>query len=444
MTTRPCAQPDGDAAARRLLGELAASVDAAAAGRVLVFGAPPPRGRDLDLLVRPAQRDAIAARLGANGLRRRGDTWVAFKSCTAAAVELIPADAWRLPPSELDRLFSEAQPIQGYVNLAAPAPHHALLIAARRAARAGRYDEKLRARVTELTERTPTAWEHAAEQAPAWKAVGALASVRQLQARARPGTGARLRWLATHRRPPAISRRRAARVLRRRLRGRVIVALSGLDGAGKSLQAATLCAALSQLDCNAAVVWPPAANLMFQANPGVKRRLFGLLRVLGRDASDATAARPRSPSIEPGDAPLPRQFALVTHALAFVVALAQALSFRRGLDRAARRADVVIYDRYVLDSIVYLRHRWGAGRALALQSALIRLLSRHAECAFLLDVPPDVAFARKQDFSIENLRERAALYHELHARLGVERLDGLRSPEELCAEIARSVWERVG
>jgi len=105
---------------------------------------------------------------------------------------------------------------------------------------------------------------------------------------------------------------------------------------------------------------------------------------------------------------------------------------------------VVIYDRYALDSIVYLRHRWGHGRAFRLESALIRRLARRPDCAFFLDLPPEVAYARKQDFPIDNLRERAALYHELHQRLGVERLDGERPREELCADIARTVWERLG
>ena len=105
---------------------------------------------------------------------------------------------------------------------------------------------------------------------------------------------------------------------------------------------------------------------------------------------------------------------------------------------------MVIYDRYALDSIVYLRQRWGHGRTFPLQSALIRWLTRRPDRAFLLEVPPEVAYARKQDFPLDNLRERAGLYQQLYGQLGYLRLDGERSPEDLCAEIAVSVWECLG
>ena len=104
---------------------------------------------------------------------------------------------------------------------------------------------------------------------------------------------------------------------------------------------------------------------------------------------------------------------------------------------------MIIFDRYVLDSVVYLRHRWGHGRAFPLQSALVRLLTRRPDRAFFLDVAPEVAYARKRDFPLQNLRERAALYSALHARLGWVRLDGERAPEDLCGEIAAAVWQRV-
>jgi len=191
------------------------------------------------------------------------------------------------------------------------------------------------------------------------------------------------------------------------------------------------------------VVWPPASNVIFQGNPALKRRLLAVLKMLGRTPGPERPPVPVAPTDEPSDDPLPRQSAPVAHALAFVVALAQASAFRRGRAGAARRADVVIYDRYALDSIVYLRHRWGHGRAFRLQSALIRGLSRRPESAFFLDVAPEVAYARKQDFPVENLRERAAIYRELCPRLGIQRLDGERPREDLCAEIAAAVWERL-
>jgi thymidylate kinase len=103
-----------------------------------------------------------------------------------------------------------------------------------------------------------------------------------------------------------------------------------------------------------------------------------------------------------------------------------------------------VCDRYTLDSAVHLQHRYGAAGAFALQVGLIRMLSPRPRLAYLLDVAPEAALARKPDqFDIDELRTQAALYRAWHGRLGVRRLDGEAPPEEVCAQIARQVWEVV-
>lgn len=423
--------------------ELARAIDAQVGDRVLVFGSLPPQGRDLDLLARPDEQGQVAAVLRSQGALNRGVQWVVFRDCAAASVDLVPAADWRLPRAEADALFEQAQAVPGFRNLVAPAPAHALLIAARRVALQGRCPPKLRLRLGAILDRDPSVWERAALRAPAWKASGALAALNALHESGRqPGGAARLRALVMRaQNPGSAPGRAAARTVRRLARRPAIVALSGLDGAGKSLQARQLRSTLEQLGFRAVVVWPPAANVLFQANPAVKRRLFALLRALGRPEAEPL---PRQTGGTEALEPLPPQSAPVAHALALVVALAQVWAFRRGAARAGRGADVLIYDRYALDSIVYLRQRWGNGRELRAQSRLIRLLARAPRRSFLLDVPPAVAYARKQDFPLENLRERVVLYRRLYERLGWARMDGERPPGELCAQIARSVWESLG
>jgi len=435
--------------AEHLSADAARIVDAAASDRVLVFGSPPPEGRDLDLLVREPEERSVAPRLAAEGFERRGAQWARFRDCTAVGVDLVAAAEWRLPADELAALFGEAVPLEGYENLVAAAPHHALLVAARRISRSGAYGERLRGRVDEIATRTPSAWEEARRRAPAWNAEEALDRLRELHdTRAVPGAAARLRAIAERASSSPARGRGARRALRRLARRPAIVALSGLDGAGKSFQATRLADELEQLGLRAAVVWPSASNVMYQANPALKRVLRGVLAALGRSPDAASGSARATVSGDgdggPAEEEIPRQVAPVAHALATVVAVVQAWSFRRGARRAARGADVVIYDRYTLDSVVYLRHRWGQGRGLALQSRLIRWLSRTPDLAFLLVVAPVVAYARKRDFPLDNLRERAQLYRELHATLGVTRLDGERPRGELCAEIARAAWLRVG
>ena len=102
---------------------------------------------------------------------------------------------------------------------------------------------------------------------------------------------------------------------------------------------------------------------------------------------------------------------------------------------------MVIFDRYVLDSVVRMRVFYGAERPLLLQEALIRLLSPRPACAFFLDIPAETSLARKDDlWTLDELAAQARLYREEHARFGARRLDGECDQEELCARIAEEVW----
>src|SRR4051812_18653129 len=128
--------------------EAARLADEAAAGRVVISGSLPPDARDLDLVVRVDDEQRIAEALRGAGFHQHGGEWVRFRACTAEAVDLIPAADWELPVEEMDRLFAEAVPVDGYEHLARPAPAHLLLMLSRRLVGGdGRLDGKRRARV---------------------------------------------------------------------------------------------------------------------------------------------------------------------------------------------------------------------------------------------------------------------------------------------------------
>ena len=117
-------------------------VDRAANGRVLVFGSLPPEGRDLDLLVRPAEESAIAAALNEAGFLNRDVQWVRFRGCEVDAVDLSPAASWALSNEEIAALFAEARPLDGTTHLAEPSAHHTLLILARKVSSGSELTEK--------------------------------------------------------------------------------------------------------------------------------------------------------------------------------------------------------------------------------------------------------------------------------------------------------------
>jgi hypothetical protein len=135
---------------------VATLVDRAATGRVVIVGSLPPEARDLDLLVLPDDEAAIANALRGEGFVAEGESWARFAACTATEVELLPAHGWGLPAAELESLFAESVPLRGFEHLAAPAPHHRVLIGATRLlGRSGHLAPRHRKRVLATTAEHP-------------------------------------------------------------------------------------------------------------------------------------------------------------------------------------------------------------------------------------------------------------------------------------------------
>jgi thymidylate kinase len=431
-------------------------VDSAVAGRVLVYGSLPPDGRDLDLLVREREERLIIARLADAGFASKSGEWVRFTGCSAEIVELTGAASWHLPSDELDLLFAEGQEIEGLHNLVRPSAHHALLILARRlTGGAGVLDQKLRARVERALLEDPEAWARARERADRWRAASSLKALHDAWR-----TGARvprMRRAAARRErvragagPHHAARRllgAVARQLPRPHRGAVI-AFSGLDGAGKSSQAAALRDTLDRLGYDAIVVrtritwddwlWTVARPI---------KRLVGLpLRGWSRARSALGASEP--PAHErhddaPAHDPVTRvreASSILTDLWTLTIVVANASSQWRLMHRQLLRGGIVICDRYTLDSIVALRYSYGSERPLrAARMALSRLYPTPVR-AYLIDVLPETALARKGEWGIAWLTRHRELYLEECERLGVRVLDGEQPDAETCAQVACELW----
>ena len=105
------------------------------------------------------------------------------------------------------------------------------------------------------------------------------------------------------------------------------------------------------------------------------------------------------------------------------------------------RGDVVIFDRYALDSVAQLRYFYGAHHRFSFQRWLVRTVTPTPLRAYFLDVAPETALARKpEQYDLQQLAAQAALLREEYAGLSVRRLDGERPVEESCGQIARDVW----
>lgn len=392
----------------------------------LVVGSLPPTGRDLDLFTGADQAMALTGGLRAAGFVCRDELWVRFRDCGADVVDVIPIGTWGLGEPANAEMCAEGLPIEGFRQLVRPAPHHALLVAAGQMARAGRLNRGPRRRVDAAIAEDPDALTRARPVAARWALEDELAALeRHLRANGAP-----------------VAERRVARLLRGRTRigGGALVTFSGLDGSGKSTQAAALAASLEALGRPVEVAWTNLGAARLLAMVAAPAR--SLLQVMGRAPAAPRPAHDQGASAPTGDpaTALRRRSRALGAAWSTVVAATNAVGQVRATWPHLARGRVVVCDRWTLDSLVHLRYAYGEGRRHALARIILRSVAPRPRRAYLLVVPPDVACQRKPEYTLEQARVRAALYDEEAAKLGAIRLDGALAQDELCARIADDVW----
>jgi thymidylate kinase len=436
-----------------------ATIDSALGERVIVTGSLPADGSDLDLLVTGEQAQRIPQVLAGYGFRLRGRTvppvrsaaqqWVRFEGCSALAVDLNPMRRWALPPEEEHALVAEAIPISGFRNLARPSPHHTLLILARRLA-TGTVPRHRLAKLERAIKEDPLAWQRAQNRARAWRVQAALTALQRFHQEGQlPSRWQRARALLEVATAPGLSgvaSRARAKAIAALPRSPRVIGFSGLDGSGKSSQVKALTALLAQLNVAVVTEWKPLGH-----NSSIRaiRRAIKLViaRFNGWDARQLDRSKKPGQSLLAGANPAllgGRQNAVLTQVWATIVGLASAGHYRMVALRHAGSGRLIVFDRFALDTFAQLRFFYGSQRKFALQRALIRILCPTPIAAWLLDVPAEVALARKpEQYDLAQLKQQERLLREEAARLGVTRLDGTRPMPELCQEIAAEVWERL-
>lgn len=393
---------------------------------MLVVGSLPPTGRDYDILAPEHERESIEHALRAHEFEPIGGAWIRFQPSAPEVVDLMGTREWGLPDREAGAMFLRAEPLDGRVRLCIPAPADRLLILARKLPFASRaLDPKHRRRVQETLAQEPHAFAQAQPRAQAW---GVRRRLRRLRLRAAQSP----------------TRGRLLRYLRRPRRG-AVVALSGLDGVGKSTQSEMLRAILTKLGYQAEVVWAPYSHpaLLRRITRGPKRLLarlpVGPLAYASADALERGLLSPRPGEPSAGG----RWRGIAGPIWSTVIVLANGISFRRSARGTRLAGRIVIYDRYVLDAIVDLRFTWSSGGRLQFREALLRMLGPNPRCGVFLDASPETAHARKPDSSLPLAQLRAALYRSEYQRLGLRRLDGELPATEISRQIAREVLETI-
>lgn len=214
--------------------------------------------------------------------------------------------------------------------------------------------------------------------------------------------------------------------LPRRRRGPVI-AVSGVDGSGKSTLRAALVDSLERAGVPVSTVWVrPGMGLgrLTVLAARAKRLLRQDARPGLRAMADPAAARPASRK----------------GAVGWVWAWLVTISFLSGVWRQHRSASgVVLYDRHLVDALATLDFAY-EGVDLRLQRRLVRSLLPRADVLLYLDVPAEVSVARKPDDLLGEhaVRRQLAEYGRWldHIR-PTARLDATRPSADLLVEALR-------
>ncbi len=227
--------------------------------------------------------------------------------------------------------------------------------------------------------------------------------------------------------PAAGMRARVGRFVRRP----AVIAVSGVDGAGKSTLADALVRELGSAGLHVTRVW---------ARPGMQMRSVKSLaklvkRVLGRGSSAAVRTVARG---EQGDdLPVSRR-GIVGWTWALLVTLSYVARVRAA---ALSATGTLVFDRHLLDALVTLDFVYGT-LDLRIHRALIRKMIPKATLTLYLTISADAAVARKQSVVFGEYAVRRQLEHYERRRAEVRplvELDAEEPPDALIGDALRAI-----
>ncbi len=416
--------------------ELLARLARIAPDDAILWRGPPAPGSDVDLLVLSSALPALGRELHSLRLEpSAGDpghvVWRDPAGRTAE-VDVLPARRWPAAYPSLEGLRARAT--RSEAGLALAAPEDRLLIFSADALE-GRPVEKIAARAIDLLRERGVRerLERVAEEEGLGPLAALIGDPSNMLAHARRGRlpyGVAARLALRSRAARVVLRKRLAARLGARPRG-PIVAFSGMDGAGKSTAVREAVAALEEAGLAAGSAWArfgqEAAILNALASP-VKR----LLGARGTVADPVAAGGPGVEKVQDVREATGRRRP-ISWAWVVCVAAVNARSLRHAA-RGRRDGLAVVCDRWLIDSLVDLRLRYGPHR---LAELVLRAAVPRPDLAFLLSLDAETAVRRKPgDQDPHVLRRAAGLYEEEARRRGAVQIDASGSREEVARQVA--------
>ena len=222
--------------------------------------------------------------------------------------------------------------------------------------------------------------------------------------------------------------------LKPRRRKKFVIALSGVDGAGKSTVARSLHRDLIQAGLPATIVW---------TRPGLGLRWLERLAKAGKRLLRQEAA-PGIRTVARGEQTRPLRSR--RGAIGWLWSVLVTFSFVIGVRRAHSRASAVaIYDRHLLDALATLEFAY-EGVNLALQRGLVRSFLPRANRTVYLDIGVEDAVGRKPGdvFGEHAVATQLGVYRRLLSDLPeAVSLDATQPPERLARNVLRAAVNEV-
>jgi thymidylate kinase len=227
----------------------------------------------------------------------------------------------------------------------------------------------------------------------------------------------------------------------------VRVSFSGLDGAGKTRQIDALVAAVREHHSVEVLwlpteVWPqPLLNRLpagFRSRLGPKRPTVVSDPPVSTTGGEQVRPAQDGPPSRGGNSFADALRSATWAGIGTVAAVSVGLSLRRRASNGS--ADVLVLDRYRLDSIVKLQC-WYYEVSEEWLARVVRALAPAPNVEFLLRVDPVVAYARKpEQWSVDQLSRQARLYERLAAGpLHVVTLDAEEDVDDIAREVSSHV-----
>ncbi len=205
-----------------------------------------------------------------------------------------------------------------------------------------------------------------------------------------------------------------------------LIAISGIDGSGKTTQIDTLEARLRTSNAHVLRIWS-------RWRPISSLPLLSLFLHKGYAEVHSTSSIGFVETHIPWRSGVASVWCLLTHLDNFMkTTIKLVIPLLLGY--------TIICDRYTLDLLVEgMADLRDPSTSRRLGYRLLRLLP-HPNIAFFIDVSGELAFSRKPDLpSLEHFTERVSLYRELCNKLDETVIDGKQSRDE----IRDRIWERV-